>query len=485
MVATAPSPTTEWPAPRSAAAELVLPGPAPAGRRSRRRSPALARPARRGLTATTYLLDLAAATTAAVVLRPLGGTSDILLAALTAALLVGATRDVHGPALPALWLLRRLAGAGLAVVCLAVALAGVAGAEVDPRLLLAYAAASCALALAHRTALRRPKRALRVVVAGHRHGVEQMLAELRDGGSPVTVAGVCLTGHQPRLKRFDAPVSSGLDGLLDCVRAHDADAVVVVPCRQVDPAQLRRLGWQLERAGTTLFVGTGLRELGPGRARLGHAGSLPLIHVRHAQLRGGRRVAKEAWERSAAALALVVLAPALLAIAALVRLDSPGPALFRQERVGRDGRRFTMLKFRTMSLDAEDRLAALAARQAPGQVLFKMADDPRVTRIGRILRRYSLDETPQLLNVLRGEMALVGPRPPLPSEVEKYDNDTHRRLAVTPGLTGLWQVNGRSDLTWEQSVRLDLRYVENWSITLDLAIMLRTVGAVLRHRGAY
>lgn len=481
MVATAPSPSTEWPAPPRPSKAGV---PAPPRWFSRRRRTS-SRSSRLVRTTTTHLLDLGVAASAAVAFNPLGGPADLVLAGLSTVVLAGAARRALSPGVPADEVQRRLAGTGLALVFLALVIAGVTGVDVAPIRLIAYAAITSTLALAHRRVMTRPARALRVVVAGHRHGVEQMLAELRDASSPVTVAGVCLTGHQLRLKAFDAPVSSGLDALLECVRTHDADAVVVVPCRQVDPAQLRRLGWQLERTGTTLFVGTGLRELGPGRARLGHAGSLPLIHVRHAQLRGGRRGAKAAWERSAAALALLVLAPVLLAIAVLVRLDSEGPALFRQERVGRDGRRFTMLKFRTMCTDAEDRLAPLVAQQARDHVLFKMPDDPRVTKVGRILRRYSLDEAPQLINVVRGEMALVGPRPPLPSEVEQYDSDTRRRLAVTPGLTGLWQVSGRSDLSWEQSVRLDLRYVENWSIAMDLAIIARTAGAVLRHRGAY
>ena len=483
MVATAPSPAVEWPtrpdtaADRSVAAPLDVPG-----RIGARRGAAGAAPRLR--TAATHLADLAAAAVAALVLNPVAGPGDLLLVAAAVVLQACAHHRGSTPALPRAELLRRAVGAGLVLVFLAVAVSGLAGLDVGPVRLVAFASITSATAFVVRAVANPRPRALRVVVAGHRHGVERMLRELRDAGSPVVVAAVCMSG-QPRLKAFDAPVVGGLDALPECVLAHDADAVIVVPCRHVDPAQLRRLGWRLERTGTPLYVGTGLRELGPGRARLGHAGPLPLIHVRHAQLHGARRVAKAAWERAAAAAALVLLAPLLVTIALLVRLDSDGPALFRQERVGRDGTRFTMLKFRTMCTDAEDRLAALAAAQTPGHVLFKLPDDPRITRFGGVLRRYSLDELPQLINVLRGDMALVGPRPPLPSEVAQYDTDTHRRLAVTPGITGLWQVSGRSDLSWEQSVRLDLRYVENWSIGLDIAIIARTVGAVLRHRGAY
>jgi lipopolysaccharide/colanic/teichoic acid biosynthesis glycosyltransferase len=194
---------------------------------------------------------------------------------------------------------------------------------------------------------------------------------------------------------------------------------------------------------------------------------------------------KELAERTLAAVALVVLSPLLIAIAVLIRIDSPGPAIFRQVRAGKHGLSFSMLKFRTMSEDAEALRPELEHLSSPGCLLFKLRDDPRITRVGRVLRRYSLDELPQLVNVLRGQMALVGPRPPLLEEVEQYEPDVLRRLAVKPGITGLWQVSGRSDLSWEESVRLDLRYVDNWSLGRDAAIVARTFGAVLGHRGAY
>jgi exopolysaccharide biosynthesis polyprenyl glycosylphosphotransferase len=207
--------------------------------------------------------------------------------------------------------------------------------------------------------------------------------------------------------------------------------------------------------------------------------------VTHPPLDGTRRTLKDVIERIVAALGLLVLTPALVAVSLLVWMDSPGPALFRQTRMGRNGVLFTMLKFRTMHGGAEEQRAELSPLLTGDSVLFKLRDDPRTTRVGRVLRRYSLDELPQLVNVLRGDMALVGPRPPLPEEVAKYHPDVHRRLAVKPGITGLWQVSGRSDLSWEESVRLDLRYVDNWSLGLDVAILARTLGAVLQHRGAY
>jgi exopolysaccharide biosynthesis polyprenyl glycosylphosphotransferase len=199
---------------------------------------------------------------------------------------------------------------------------------------------------------------------------------------------------------------------------------------------------------------------------------------------GARRVVKAVMERVLTAALLLLALPVGLTIALAIRLDSPGPVLFRQTRVGARGEPFQMLKFRTMCVDAEARLAALR-RDAGNDVMFKMKDDPRVTRVGRVLRRFSLDELPQLLNVLCGQMSLVGPRPALQREVDDYEPDAVRRLRVRPGLTGLWQVSGRSDLSWDESLRLDLWYVDNWSMVLDLQILFRTARAVLRGTGAY
>jgi exopolysaccharide biosynthesis polyprenyl glycosylphosphotransferase len=212
-----------------------------------------------------------------------------------------------------------------------------------------------------------------------------------------------------------------------------------------------------------------------------------MLHVEHPRLSGPRWLLKALFDRIGAALALLVLAPLLAVCALAIRLDrnAPGPAFFRQIRVGRHGKPFAIYKFRTMRDDAEDLLAELRALNEHDGALFKVRQDPRITRVGRFLRRYSLDELPQLINVLRGEMSLVGPRPPLPNEVAEYPADMLRRLVVRPGMTGLWQVSGRADLAWEEAMRLDLRYVENWTLTLDLIIMMRTASAVLRASGAY
>jgi exopolysaccharide biosynthesis polyprenyl glycosylphosphotransferase len=211
---------------------------------------------------------------------------------------------------------------------------------------------------------------------------------------------------------------------------------------------------------------------------------LPLLHVDQPEFAGASRVAKSVLDRVAAVALLALLGPGLVAVAVAVRLTSRGPALFRQTRIGQDGREFRVIKFRTMYCGAEARRAALAGRNETDGLLFKIHDDPRITPLGRLLRRTSIDELPQLLNVLRGDMALVGPRP-LPVKDTDFTGDVRRRLLVRPGITGLWQVNGRSRLSWEDTIQLDLYYVENWSISLDLAILLRTVAAVVRGAGAY
>jgi exopolysaccharide biosynthesis polyprenyl glycosylphosphotransferase len=212
---------------------------------------------------------------------------------------------------------------------------------------------------------------------------------------------------------------------------------------------------------------------------------LPLLRVSAPSFAGFRWVVKSMVDRVAAAFGVLLLAPLLLTVALLVKLEDRGPVFFRQVRVGKDGRAFAMIKFRSMAVDAEQRLRDLHAHNEGAGPLFKLRVDPRVTKIGAIIRRYSLDELPQLFNVLGGSMSLVGPRPPLPSEVARYTDDVRRKLKVKPGLTGLWQVSGRSDLSWDESVRLDLRYVENWTLAMDMAILWKTFGVVFKADGAY
>jgi exopolysaccharide biosynthesis polyprenyl glycosylphosphotransferase len=318
----------------------------------------------------------------------------------------------------------------------------------------------------------------RVIVVGHELAVIHITRQLRrERFHGLEVVGACLPPHH------DGQVGLPVYGTFD--EAAAADTVIVLSCPELDGHVLRRLAWHLERDDIDLIVASALIDVAGDRTTIRPVDGLPMLHVEHPRLEGGARVVKEIVDRMGAAGLLLFLSPILLSLALWIRISSPGPVLFRQVRVGRDGGEFPIFKFRSMYVDAEQRLAEIRHLNENDGVLFKMRNDPRVTPVGRWLRRLSLDELPQLLNVLRGDMSLVGPRPPLPEEVAVYPDDVRRRLAVKPGMTGLWQVSGRSDLPWEEAVRLDLRYVENWSLTLDFVILLRTVTAVARSSGAY
>ena len=339
-----------------------------------------------------------------------------------------------------------------------------------------------------RTDLRRRRRAggawmRRLVVVGHdEEAVQELVTEL-DGARAqgLLVVGTCATGV-PAIPTHGA-CRTGISDVAALAERTGADAVVVVPGPTLGPAAMRRLSWELEESDVQVLLAPGLLDVVHHRAAVVSAGNLGLVHIAPTAARGWRRACKEAAERVLAATVLVVMVPALVAVAVAIRLDSPGPALFRQQRVGRGGSTFVMFKFRTMVTDAVQQKAGLD-NHADGP-LFKVRDDPRITRLGRVLRRYSVDELPQLLNVVLGHMSMIGPRPALPAEVAAYGGDVSRRLLVKPGITGLWQVSGRSDLSWDATVRLDVWYVENWSLGLDLHILLRTGRAVLRHEGAY
>jgi exopolysaccharide biosynthesis polyprenyl glycosylphosphotransferase len=330
----------------------------------------------------------------------------------------------------------------------------------------------------------------RVTVTGDAADVRRLLTELHRGRRPRwKVASICLEPNDPDCIEAalveSTPVWTGTDTVVAAAQAVGASAVVIAPGHALCPEAARRLSWSAHCAGFDVLVATGLHDVSPGRARLVSAGTVGLAQVRHATAPSLRRAVKDAAERLLAAGLLMLLLPLLAIIAVVISLDSPGGWLYRQERVGRGNTTFTMYKFRTMTSGADQQLEALASRNQGDGVRFKIRQDPRVTRIGALLRRFSLDELPQLLNVLQGDMSLVGPRPALAAEVARYDEDSQHRLLVKPGLTGLWQVSGRSDLTWEESVRLDLHYVDNWSLGLDARIVLRTAKAVLGHHGAY
>lgn len=328
-----------------------------------------------------------------------------------------------------------------------------------------------------------------VLVAGSVAEVADLIARTRkERHYGWIVTGVCVPGtaglDRPEEVR-GVPVLGDLADVPDLVRQGNHRVVAVTPDPHWNRQQLRQLAWDLEGMPAELVVAPALMEVTGPRLHVSPVYGLTLLHVSQPTFSGGRWIFKAAIDRLGSLFLLLLITPVLLAVAVAIKMESGGPVLFRQQRVGKAGERFWMLKFRSMVVDAEARRAHLDAVNEAGGPLFKIRRDPRVTRVGTFLRRYSLDELPQLINVLVGDMSLVGPRPPLPAEVERYAFDARRRLLVRPGLTGLWQVSGRSDLTWEETVQLDLRYVENWSLAMDAVIVWKTAGAVLGGRGAY
>jgi len=329
----------------------------------------------------------------------------------------------------------------------------------------------------------------RVLLVGSRVSVTSIARELhRLPEAGYLVVGACVPGDAIGEYLFGRiPVSGNLDQLQTAMEATGADTVVVTSSDELPPDRIRELSWSLEPGRQHLVLAPSLTDVGGPRIHMRPVAGLPLIHVETPRYEGLKRFSKRAFDIVSSSVLILVLSPVLIAAAMGVRLSTPGAVLFKQDRVGLNGNHFKMLKFRSMVVDAEQRLAELDKidRAEGNTVMFKMKNDPRVTPIGGFLRRFSLDELPQLFNVLLGSMSLVGPRPPLDREVAVYEHHVHRRFLVKPGITGLWQVSGRSNLSWEDTVRLDLYYVENWSITGDLLILWRTARAVLARDGAY
>ncbi|MGW6277607.1 sugar transferase [Kribbella sp. NPDC055071] len=326
----------------------------------------------------------------------------------------------------------------------------------------------------------------RVLVVGRNDQATTLFRHMEERPADgYVVVATCL----PRGDAFEEPGPERLGrtemDILAAVDQYAVDVVAVAADPELAGYTLRKLSWALEQRGVELIVSPGIVEVAGPRISIRPVAGLSLLHLERPSVSGGPYLVKGIFDRSVGFLMLLGIAPLLLITAALIKLTTRGPVLFRQVRVGRGGEQFSMLKFRTMVVDAEARKADLHALNEGNGILFKMRDDPRITKVGKYLRRFSIDELPQLVNVLRGDMSLVGPRPPLPAEVAQYAIDDARRMLVKPGLTGLWQVSGRSDLTWEESMRLDLRYADNWSIALDLLILWKTARAVLGSDGAY
>jgi exopolysaccharide biosynthesis polyprenyl glycosylphosphotransferase len=387
---------------------------------------------------------------------------------------------------------RRVVDAGLICFTLIAVASFTAGADVSRAIVLAAVPTAVVLSLTVRQVLRgwlarqyAAGRGLQRVLVVGRADAAHALIEKFAHGHGLRAVGVCVPQADQVDAVHDVPVVGTTERVLDAVHETSPHVVAVATHPDLSGQALRRLAWALDERMVDLVVAPGIVEVAGPRLSIRPIAELSLLHLERPATRGGWLLLKAVFDRSVAALLVVALSPVFLGIAVAVRTTSRGPALFRQTRVGVGGRPFTMLKFRSMVADAEHRLAELASHDEGNGMLFKMRSDPRVTRVGSVLRRTSLDELPQLFNVLRGEMSLVGPRPPLPSEVAAYSEDAVRRLRLKPGVTGLWQISGRSDLSWEESLRLDLRYVDNWSLILDLSILTRTLRAVVRGSGAY
>lgn len=332
----------------------------------------------------------------------------------------------------------------------------------------------------------------KVLIIGSRHSaahlVDSLLSAPDAGYRPVAAH---LPGASPASDFDDVRVPiTGVDSdfgsILDAVMATDVDAVAVSAGVNLHPKELRRLGWELAARDIGMILAPALTDVAGPRIHTQPVAGLPLIHVSTPKLTGAKKLAKRSFDLIVAGVLVAILSPLLLLLALSVKLADGGPVLYRQERIGLNGNAFRMLKFRSMKVDADAQLQSLLAAQgSDSSPLFKVTNDPRITPLGRVLRKYSLDELPQLFNVLGGSMSLVGPRPQREGEVALYDDAAHRRLYVSPGMSGLWQVSGRSNLSWEESIRLDLYYVENWSLMGDFIILFKTFKAVFASTGAF
>jgi exopolysaccharide biosynthesis polyprenyl glycosylphosphotransferase len=318
----------------------------------------------------------------------------------------------------------------------------------------------------------------RVAIAGPATLIQELAEKLqKDKQGPYTPALLIpLSGNlESKLKQeedFTDPAET--------LRRHKIDALIVVGTDTMSSKRLKQISWNMEKSNATLIVAPGLIEVAGPRVHTRPISGMPLIEIETPKFSGGKYIIKQIFDITLATIALVLTAPIMLIAAIAVKIDG-GPIFFLQERHGKDGKIFKMIKFRSMIVGAEklhEQLKKQKQNELTNSNMFKDPEDPRITKVGKFIRKYSIDELPQIFNVLKGDMSLVGPRPPLPSEVKDYENHVHRRLHVKPGITGIWQVSGRSTLSWESTVNLDLHYIENWSISGDLIIILKTFRVV-------
>jgi exopolysaccharide biosynthesis polyprenyl glycosylphosphotransferase len=320
-----------------------------------------------------------------------------------------------------------------------------------------------------------------MIVVGDRGHLAGLIAALRDvPEAGYTVVGACCSDGTDPIA--GVPIVGTEHQAAQVAERLGVDVVACSGSWRLGSEGLRRLGWELEGTGIGLVLAPGMTQVAGPRILTRPVAGLPLLHVEAPTFTGPKRAVKSTFDVVGALIIAIILSPLLLVVAVLIARDGGG-VFYKQTRVGQGGTPFLMWKFRSMVPDA-DKIAPAAANDGAGP-LYKLKSDPRITPLGRVLRRTSIDELPQLWNVLRREMSLVGPRPPLASEVALYEQDVYRRLLVKPGMTGLWQVSGRSDLPWDDAVRLDLYYVENWNLVEDLKILWRTVLTVAKRQGAY
>ncbi|MFT4111046.1 sugar transferase [Propionicimonas sp.] len=321
----------------------------------------------------------------------------------------------------------------------------------------------------------------RTVIIGEPSKVEHIASMIRStGGTGYEIVGAITKWAQGEHELDGLEVIGDYRRAVAAIDQVQADTVIMASADDLSPKALRHLGWAMAERDVQWIVAPAMTDVAGPRIHARPVAGLPLVHVAFPTLDGPRRLMKRAMDIVGSSLFILLLSPVMLVVALLVRLSSKGPIFYSQERIGRSGAPFGMIKFRSMIPDADAQLATLLQQQGTSDTpLFKVTDDPRITPVGRVLRKYSLDELPQLFNVLRGEMSLVGPRPQRPAEVALYDDIAQRRLLVKPGMSGLWQVSGRSALSWEDALRLDLYYIENWSPAQDIAILLRTFKAVV------
>ncbi len=416
---------------------------------------------------------------------PLGLTAAVLAMSLIVNYHAG--RETVRPGLPHIGRILRDTALPIAIVAVGVSL-GFLDTELLADSLLMVGAAS-AVGVASILTRRVISGQVRLVVVGDQMAIASAATRWADEPRVKVVGALLLEPEVTQMlaapEAFGVQSIKGIDEVGSWVATWGADMVVVAPGPGITSVQVRQLSWQLEGTGASLGVLGVLDAVAPHRIDSTHFAGTTLIHVRSSRPSGFIRMVKHVIDRILGSILLVLVAPVLAMLTIAVRMDSKGPGIFTQTRVGIDGTLFTMYKMRTMHINAEEIKIELAQHDEGNGVLFKMRNDPRITRVGGLLRKTSLDELPQLINVVKGEMSLIGPRPALPEEVAMYSDKERRRLAVRPGITGLWQVSGRSDLDWDTSVDLDLRYADNWRLTDDAVIGVRTVGAVLRSKGAY